>query len=72
MTLTSVRILVLMCFLGMIIICILNSFILQFQNGMHIPFRVGAEQQLQPLLRMPNNESWHMIFPKDPNLLPHR
>lgn len=62
----------LMCFLGMVIVCNLNSFILQFQNGMHIPFRIGAEQQLQPLSWLPNNDSRQIMFPEDPNLLPHR
>ena len=62
----------LMCFLNMVIICNLNSFILQFQNGMHIPFRMGAEQQIQPLSWIPNNDNRHIIFPEDPNLIPHR
>uniref|UniRef100_A0A2N9J5N1 MADS-box domain-containing protein n=1 Tax=Fagus sylvatica TaxID=28930 RepID=A0A2N9J5N1_FAGSY len=44
----------------------------QFQNGMHIPFRMGAEQQIQPLSWIPNNDNRHIIFPEDPNLIPHR
>nr|POF21245.1 agamous-like mads-box protein agl30 [Quercus suber] len=44
----------------------------QFQNGMHIPFRIGAEQQLQPLSWLPNNDSRQIMFPEDPNLLSHR
>ncbi|KAK4598550.1 hypothetical protein RGQ29_015847 [Quercus rubra] len=44
----------------------------QFQNGMHIPFRIGAEQQLQPLSWLPNNDSQQIMFPEDPNLLSHR
>ncbi|OMO93217.1 Transcription factor, MADS-box [Corchorus capsularis] len=44
----------------------------QFQNEMHVPFRLGAEQQLQPLAWMPNNDSRHIALPEDPNLIPHR
>ncbi|KAK0573280.1 hypothetical protein LWI29_005614 [Acer saccharum] len=44
----------------------------QYQNGMHIPFRMGSEQQLQPLTWIPNNENRHMVLSEDPNLLPHR
>ncbi|KAK6251830.1 hypothetical protein QUC31_013550 [Theobroma cacao] len=44
----------------------------QFQNEMHVPFRMGAEQQLQPLAWIPNNDSRHMALPEDPNLITHR
>ncbi|XP_062111581.1 agamous-like MADS-box protein AGL30 isoform X2 [Humulus lupulus] len=44
----------------------------QFQNGIHIPFRVGAEQQLQPLSWIPNNDTQNIVLPDDPNLLSHR
>ncbi|XWS23178.1 hypothetical protein CRYUN_Cryun29cG0098700 [Craigia yunnanensis] len=44
----------------------------QFQNEMHVPFRMGIEQQLQSLAWMPNNESRHMALSEDPNLIPHR
>ncbi|KAJ6982672.1 agamous-like MADS-box protein AGL30 isoform X4 [Populus alba x Populus x berolinensis] len=44
----------------------------QFQNGMHVPFRMGAEQQLSPLLWMPNNDGQHIMLPEEQNLLPHR
>ncbi|XP_031263754.1 agamous-like MADS-box protein AGL30 isoform X2 [Pistacia vera] len=44
----------------------------QFQNGLHIPFRLGSEQQLQPLSWIPNNDNRHMVLPEDPNLLSHR
>ncbi|PON54133.1 MADS-box transcription factor [Parasponia andersonii] len=44
----------------------------QFQNGIHIPFRVGAEQQLQPLSWIPNNDSQNIVLPDDPSLLSHR
>lgn len=44
----------------------------QFQNGIHLPFRVGAEQQLQPLSWIPNNDGQHIVLPDDPSLLPHR
>lgn len=44
----------------------------QFQNGMHLPFRVGAEQQLQPLSWIPNNDGQQIVLPDDPSLLPHR
>lgn len=46
--------------------------ILQFQNGLHIPFSMSTEQQLQPLPWIPTNESRHIVLPEDPNLLPHR
>ncbi|XWS64247.1 hypothetical protein CRYUN_Cryun06bG0169900 [Craigia yunnanensis] len=44
----------------------------QFQNEMHLPFRMGIEQQLQPLAWIANNDSRHMALPGDPNLIPHR
>ncbi|KAB5538517.1 hypothetical protein DKX38_016050 [Salix brachista] len=44
----------------------------QFQNGMHVPFRMGAEQQLPPLLWIPNNDSQHIMLPEDQSLLPPR
>ncbi|XP_022724925.1 agamous-like MADS-box protein AGL30 [Durio zibethinus] len=44
----------------------------QFQNEMHVPFRMGIEQQLQPLAWVPNNDSRHMALSEDPNLFPHR
>ncbi|KAI9387424.1 hypothetical protein POPTR_010G167300v4 [Populus trichocarpa] len=44
----------------------------QFQNEMHVPFRMGAEQQLSPLLWIPNNDSQHIMLPEEQNLLPHR
>eukprot|EP00257_Ricinus_communis_P018204 XP_015576855.1 agamous-like MADS-box protein AGL30 isoform X1 [Ricinus communis] len=44
----------------------------QFQNGMHLPFRMGAEQQLPPMQWIPNNDSQQIVLPEDPNLLPHR
>ncbi|PPD82653.1 hypothetical protein GOBAR_DD20413 [Gossypium barbadense] len=44
----------------------------QFQNEMHVPFRMGIEQQLQSLAWMPNNDSRHMALPEDPNLIPPR
>ncbi|RXH69938.1 hypothetical protein DVH24_007194 [Malus domestica] len=44
----------------------------QFQNGLHIPFSMNAEQQLQPLSWIPTNESRHMDLPEDTTLLPHR
>ncbi|KAJ6350564.1 hypothetical protein OIU78_006679 [Salix suchowensis] len=44
----------------------------QFQNAMHVPFRMGAEQQLPPISWVPNNDSQHIMLSEDPNLLPHR
>ncbi|KAK8699763.1 hypothetical protein V6N13_115841 [Hibiscus sabdariffa] len=44
----------------------------QFQNDMHVPLRMGIEQQLQSLAWMPNNDSRPMVLPEDPNLIPHR
>ncbi|KAJ9174266.1 hypothetical protein P3X46_017308 [Hevea brasiliensis] len=44
----------------------------QFQNGMHVPFRIGAEQQLPPMPWIPNNDSQQIVLPEDPNLLPNR
>ncbi|CAK7326106.1 unnamed protein product, partial [Dovyalis caffra] len=44
----------------------------QFQSGMHVPFRMGAEQQIPHLPWLPNNDSQHIMLPEDPNLLPHR
>ncbi|KAJ4711364.1 putative Mads box protein [Melia azedarach] len=44
----------------------------QFQNGMHIPFRLGSEQQLQPLSWIPSNDNRPLVLPEDPNLLSHR
>ncbi|XP_018845248.2 agamous-like MADS-box protein AGL30 isoform X2 [Juglans regia] len=44
----------------------------QFQHGMHIPFTMGAEQQLQPFSWIPNNDSRHLFVPEDPHLLAHR
>ncbi|KAM2113148.1 hypothetical protein ACFX1Q_021873 [Malus domestica] len=44
----------------------------QFQNGLHIPFSMNTEQQLQPLSWIPTNESRHMDLPEDTTLLPHR
>ncbi|XP_015576855.2 agamous-like MADS-box protein AGL30 isoform X1 [Ricinus communis] len=44
----------------------------QFQNGMHLPFRMGAEQQLPPMQWIPNNDSQQIVLPEDPNLLPRR
>ncbi|TYH91014.1 hypothetical protein ES332_A13G088300v1 [Gossypium tomentosum] len=44
----------------------------QFQNEMHVPFRMGIEQQLQSLAWMPNNDSRHMALTEDPNLIPPR
>ncbi|XP_021660586.2 agamous-like MADS-box protein AGL30 isoform X3 [Hevea brasiliensis] len=44
----------------------------KFQNGMHVPFRIGAEQQLPPMPWIPNNDSQQIVLPEDPNLLPNR
>lgn len=44
----------------------------QFQNAMHVPFRMGVEQQLPPISWIPNTDSQHIMLPEDPNLLPHR
>ncbi|XP_020533760.1 agamous-like MADS-box protein AGL30 isoform X2 [Jatropha curcas] len=44
----------------------------QFQNGMQLPFRMGAEQQLPPMPWIPNNDNQQIVLPDDPNLLPHR
>ncbi|XP_022732929.1 agamous-like MADS-box protein AGL30 isoform X1 [Durio zibethinus] len=44
----------------------------QFQNEMHVPFRMGIEQQLQSLDWMPNNDSRHVALSEDPNLIPRR
>ncbi|XVE53211.1 hypothetical protein DITRI_Ditri02bG0185800 [Diplodiscus trichospermus] len=44
----------------------------QFQNEMHGPFRMGIEQQLQPLAWIPNNNGRHMALSEDPILVPHR
>lgn len=44
----------------------------QFQEGMHMPFTMSSEQQLQPLSWIPNNESQQIFLPDDPNLLPNR
>ncbi|KAJ6987556.1 agamous-like MADS-box protein AGL30 isoform X3 [Populus alba] len=44
----------------------------QFQNAMHVPFRMGVEQQLPPISWIPNNDSQHIMLPEDPNLLPLR
>ncbi|KAG8654132.1 hypothetical protein MANES_05G103601v8 [Manihot esculenta] len=44
----------------------------QFQNGMHVPFRIGTDQQLPPMPWIPNNDSQQIVLPEDPNLLPHR
>ncbi|KAL5553764.1 hypothetical protein UlMin_041165 [Ulmus minor] len=43
----------------------------QFQNGM-IPFRVGAEQQLQPLPWIPNNDGQQLMLHDDSTYLTHR
>ena len=39
---------------------------------MHVPFRMGVEQQLPPISWIPNTDSQHIMLPEDPNLLPHR
>ncbi|XVF85912.1 hypothetical protein PTKIN_Ptkin17bG0155700 [Pterospermum kingtungense] len=44
----------------------------QFQNEMHVPFRMSIEQQLQSLAWMPNNDSRQMPLSDGPNLIPHR
>ncbi|XP_021910461.1 agamous-like MADS-box protein AGL30 isoform X2 [Carica papaya] len=44
----------------------------QIQPSMHMPFGMGAEQQLQPLSWIPNNENRSIALPEEPNLLPHR
>uniref|UniRef100_A0AAU7LJE1 MADS46 n=1 Tax=Hippophae rhamnoides TaxID=193516 RepID=A0AAU7LJE1_9ROSA len=44
----------------------------QFQNGIRVPFRMGAEQHLQPLSWISNNDSQRIILPEDPNLLPQQ
>nr|XP_048318653.1 agamous-like MADS-box protein AGL30 [Ziziphus jujuba var. spinosa]XP_048318654.1 agamous-like MADS-box protein AGL30 [Ziziphus jujuba var. spinosa]XP_048318655.1 agamous-like MADS-box protein AGL30 [Ziziphus jujuba var. spinosa] len=44
----------------------------QFQNGLHIPFKMGAEQQLQPLSWIPNSDNQHMVLPEEASLLPPR
>ncbi|XVE91512.1 hypothetical protein REPUB_Repub01dG0016200 [Reevesia pubescens] len=44
----------------------------QFHNEMHVPFRMGLEQQLQSLAWMPNNDSIQMALSEDPNWIPHR
>ncbi|GMJ04688.1 hypothetical protein HRI_004138000 [Hibiscus trionum] len=44
----------------------------QFQNEMHVPLRMGIEQQLQSLAWIPNNDRRPMALPEDPNLIPHR
>ncbi|KAJ4842839.1 hypothetical protein Tsubulata_034332 [Turnera subulata] len=44
----------------------------QFQNGMHVPFRMGAEQQVPHMSWVPNNDSQHIVLPEDSNLLSHR
>ncbi|XP_065861370.1 agamous-like MADS-box protein AGL30 isoform X1 [Euphorbia lathyris] len=44
----------------------------QFQNGMHVPFRMATEQQLPPMPWITNNDSQPIVLPEDPNLLPHR
>ncbi|XWS69695.1 hypothetical protein CRYUN_Cryun04dG0201000 [Craigia yunnanensis] len=43
-----------------------------FQNEMHVPFRMGIEQQLQHLAWIPTNDCRHMALSDDPNLIPHR
>ncbi|RVW67194.1 hypothetical protein CK203_065148 [Vitis vinifera] len=35
---------------------------------MHLPFRMGADQQLQPLSWTPNNDSQQMVLSKEPKL----
>lgn len=37
-----------------------------------MPFRIGAEQQLQPLPWMPTGDGQHIVLPEDPGLLPQR
>ncbi|KAE8732945.1 hypothetical protein F3Y22_tig00001674pilonHSYRG00075 [Hibiscus syriacus] len=44
----------------------------QFQKEMHVPLRMGIEQQLQSLALMPNNDGRPIALPEDPNLIPHR
>ncbi|KAK9277739.1 hypothetical protein L1049_007286 [Liquidambar formosana] len=44
----------------------------QFQNGLHIPFRMGVDQQFQHLSWIPNDDSQHMVLPEDPDLLSQR
>ncbi|KAF5745467.1 MADS-box family protein [Tripterygium wilfordii] len=39
---------------------------------MHVPFGIGAEQQLQPLPWIHSNGSQHVVLPEDTNLLPQR
>ncbi|XP_028762033.1 agamous-like MADS-box protein AGL30 isoform X2 [Neltuma alba] len=38
-------------------------------NELHIPFRISANQHLQPLSWIANNDSQHMVLPDDSNLL---
>uniref|UniRef100_A0AAU7LKN1 MADS14 n=1 Tax=Hippophae rhamnoides TaxID=193516 RepID=A0AAU7LKN1_9ROSA len=44
----------------------------QFQNGIHMPFGIVAEQNLQPLSWISNNDRQHLVLPEDPNLLPQQ
>ncbi|KAM7269154.1 hypothetical protein ACFE04_024651 [Oxalis oulophora] len=44
----------------------------QLPNGIHLPMRMGADQQLQPIPWPPNKDSRQIVLPDDQNLLPHR
>ncbi|MED6180280.1 hypothetical protein PIB30_008777 [Stylosanthes scabra] len=41
-------------------------------NDMHIPFRMGAEQHLQPLPWIGNGDSPNLVLPDDSSLLLHK
>ncbi|KAJ7953832.1 Agamous-like MADS-box protein [Quillaja saponaria] len=41
-------------------------------NEMNIPFRMGADQQLQPLSWISSNDSQHMVLPEESSLLLHK
>lgn len=64
----------LMAFLGMVMgqNYVYKPYLVQIQPSMHMPFGMGAEQQLQPLSWIPNNENRSIALPEEPNLLPHR
>lgn len=44
----------------------------QFHNGMHLPFRMGAEQQLSHISWVPNNDNQQIVLPEESNLISNR
>jgi len=45
---------------------------LQFQNRIPLSVMIGAVQEAQPVMWLPNNENHHMLLHNELNFLPHR